>query len=161
MLALVASADGVLDADAAHRAQRPIVFMQGGIHAGESDGKDAGLHVLREMLDGTTAKGALAAVTFVFVPVLNADGHERFGRWNRPNQVGPEEMGWRTTAQNFNLNRDYVKADAPEMQAVLRLMTAVGSDPVRRPARHRRRAVRARRFVQRRADARWRSRLAP
>jgi hypothetical protein len=42
MLALVASADGVLDAAAAHRAQRPIVFMQGGIHAGESDGKDAG-----------------------------------------------------------------------------------------------------------------------
>ena len=92
------------------------------------------------------APGALAAATFVFVPVLNVDGHERFGRWNRPNQVGPEEMGWRTTAQNFNLNRDYVKADAPEMQAVLRLMNAVGSDPVRRPARHRRRAVRARRL---------------
>jgi len=122
MLALVASADGVLDAAAAHRAQRPIVFMQGGIHAGESDGKDAGMFVLRELLDGNVAPGALSAVTFVFVPVLNVDGHERFGRWNRPNQVGPEEMGWRTTAQNFNLNRDYVKADAPEMQAVLRLM---------------------------------------
>jgi hypothetical protein len=122
MLALVAAADGVLDAAAAHRAQRPIVFMQGGIHAGESDGKDAGMFVLREMLDGATAPGALSAVTFLFVPVLNVDGHERFGRWNRPNQVGPEEMGWRTTAQNFNLNRDYVKADAPEMQAVLRLM---------------------------------------
>jgi hypothetical protein len=122
MLALVASDDGVLDAASAHRAQRPIVFMQGGIHAGESDGKDAGMFVLREMLDGAIAPGALSAVTFVFVPVLNVDGHERFGRWNRPNQVGPEEMGWRTTAQNFNLNRDYVKADAPEMQAVLRLM---------------------------------------
>jgi hypothetical protein len=122
MLALVASAEGVLDAASAHRAQRPIVFMQGGIHAGESDGKDAGMFALREMLDATAAPGALSAVTFVFVPVLNVDGHERFGRWNRPNQVGPEEMGWRTTAQNFNLNRDYVKADAPEMQAVLRLM---------------------------------------
>jgi hypothetical protein len=122
MLALVASADGVLDAAAAHRAQRPIVLMQGGIHAGESDGKDAGLLALREMLDGKAAPGALAAATLLFVPVLNADGHERFGRWNRPNQVGPEEMGWRTTSQNFNLNRDYVKADAPEMQAVLRLM---------------------------------------
>ena len=122
MLALVAAADGVLDAASAHRARRPIVFMQGGIHAGESDGKDAGLFALREMLDGTAASGALAATTFVFVPVLNVDGHERFGRWNRPNQVGPEEMGWRTTAQNFNLNRDYVKADAPEMQAVLRLL---------------------------------------
>ena len=122
MLALVASADGVLDAASAHRAQRPIVLMQGGIHAGEPDGKDAGLFALREMLDGTAAPGALAAATFVFVPVLNVDGHERFGRWNRPNQVGPEEMGWRTTAQNLNLNRDYVKADAPEMQAVLRLL---------------------------------------
>jgi hypothetical protein len=122
MLALVASADGMLDADGAHRAQRPIVLMQGGIHAGEIDGKDAGFFALREMLDGTAASGALGAATFVFVPVFNVDGHERFGRWNRPNQVGPEEMGWRTTAQNYNLNRDYMKADAPEMQAMLRLL---------------------------------------
>ena len=61
MLALVASADGVLDAAAAHRAQRPIVLMQGGIHAGEIDGKDAGLLALREMLEGNAATGALAA----------------------------------------------------------------------------------------------------
>ena len=47
---------------------------------------------------------------------------QRFGRWNRPNQVGPEEMGWRATSQNLNLNRDYVKAEAPEMQAMLRLL---------------------------------------
>ncbi|MGH8499720.1 MAG: hypothetical protein ACRERV_13080, partial [Methylococcales bacterium] len=58
----------------------------------------------------------------VFVPVFNIDGHERFAAWNRPNQRGPEEMGWRTTAQNFNLNRDYAKADTPEMQAMLRLV---------------------------------------
>src|SRR5690606_18333365 len=70
------------------------------------------------------APGALDDVVLVFVPVFNADGHERFGRWNRPNQRGPEEMGWRTTAQNHNLNRDYVKADAPEMQAMLALVEA-------------------------------------
>jgi hypothetical protein len=122
MLAMAASSDGLLDASAARAAQRPIVLMQGGIHAGEIDGKDAGLLALREMLEGKVAKDVLARVTLVFVPVLNVDGHERFGRWNRPNQVGPEEMGWRTTAQNFNLNRDYVKADAPEMQAILRLL---------------------------------------
>jgi hypothetical protein len=58
----------------------------------------------------------------LFVPVFNVDGHERFAKWNRPNQRGPVEMGWRTTAQNFNLNRDYVKADAPEMQAMLALV---------------------------------------
>ncbi|MDP0983616.1 M14 family zinc carboxypeptidase, partial [Klebsiella variicola] len=60
----------------------------------------------------------------VFVPVFNADGHERFGPWNRPNQRGPEQMGWRVTAQNLNLNRDYAKADAPEMQAMLGLVRA-------------------------------------
>ena len=122
MLALVASADGTLDAASARQANRPVVLMQGGIHAGEIDGKDAGFLALKELLDGTVATGALARVTFVFVPVFNVDGHERFGRWNRPNQVGPEEMGWRTTAQNLNLNRDYTKADAPEMQAMLRLL---------------------------------------
>jgi len=25
-------------------------------------------------------------------------------------------MGWRTTAQNLNLNRDFLKADTPEMR---------------------------------------------
>src|SRR5262249_61979455 len=56
-----------------------------------------------------------------FVPVFNIDGHERFGPNNRPNQRGPKEMGFRATAQNLNLNRDYVKAEAPEMQALLAL----------------------------------------
>jgi Zinc carboxypeptidase len=122
MLALAASADGMLDPTAARRAQRPVVLMQGGIHAGEIDGKDAGFLALRQMLEGKAAKEALEGTTFVFVPVLNVDGHERFGPWNRPNQVGPAEMGWRVTAHNLNLNRDYVKAAAPEMRALLRLL---------------------------------------
>ena len=122
MLALVASADGTLDAVAARRAGRPVALMQGGIHSGEIDGKDAGFLALRQMLEGSLAKDALKNVTLVFVPVFNIDGHERFGRWNRPNQAGPEEMGWRATAQNLNLNRDYLKAEAPEMHAMLRLL---------------------------------------
>jgi hypothetical protein len=122
MLALIASADGLFDANKNREQQRPVVLMQGGIHAGEIDGKDAGLRALRELLEERTAKGVLQRVTFVFVPIFNIDGHERFGPWNRPNQVGPEEMGWRTTAQNLNLNRDYTKADAPEMHAMLRLL---------------------------------------
>lgn len=122
MLALVASRTGALTAQAAHQRQLPVLLVQGGIHAGEIDGKDAGFLALREALENTAAKGALDAQVLVFVPVFNIDGHERFGRWNRPNQRGPEEMGWRTTAQNFNLNRDYLKADTPEMQAMLKLV---------------------------------------
>jgi hypothetical protein len=121
MLALVAAANRErLDASDAARA--PVVLMQGGIHAGESDGKDAGLLALREILTHQAAPSVLERVTFVFVPALNADGHERFGQWNRPNQNGPEAMGWRTTAQNLNLNRDYTKAEAPEMRALLQLL---------------------------------------
>jgi predicted deacylase len=90
----------------------PVMLIQGGIHAGEIDGKDAGFLALREMLENKAAPGALDKQVLLFVPVFNVDGHERFGKWNRPNQRGPVEMGWRTTAQNYNLNRDYVKADA-------------------------------------------------
>ncbi len=64
----------------------------------------------------------LERIAILFVPAFNTDGHERFGRWNRPNQNGPEQTGWRTTSQNVNLNRDYTKADAPEMRAMLRLI---------------------------------------
>lgn len=122
MLALVASADGTFTPEAAKKKRRPVVLMQGGIHAGEIDGKDAGLWLLREVLDGKVAQGALGKLTFVFVPVFNVDGHERFGPNQRPNQRGPEEMGWRVTSQNLNLNRDYMKADAPEMVAMLGLL---------------------------------------
>ena len=124
MLALAVSRSGALTAEQARARKLPVLLVQGGIHAGEIDGKDAGFLALREALDGKAAPGALDKQVLLFVPVFNVDGHERFGQWNRPNQRGPVEMGWRTTAQNYNLNRDYVKADAPEMQAMLGLVNA-------------------------------------
>ena len=124
MLALIVSNTGAFTPQAAKKQGLPVTLIQGGIHAGEIDGKDAGFLALRETLNGKLAKGALDKQVLLFVPVFNVDGHERFGKWNRPNQRGPVEMGWRTTAQNYNLNRDYVKADAPEMQAMLGLVNA-------------------------------------
>src|SRR3984893_5741962 len=105
------------------RARRvPVLMIQGGIHPGESDGKDAGFIALRELLEDSAGAGVLERIAVLFVPAFNTDGHERFGYWNRPNQNGPEETGWRATAQNLNLNRDYTKADAPEMRAMLGLI---------------------------------------
>lgn len=124
MMALVATNTGAFTPQAAQRRKLPVVFMQGGIHAGEIDGKDAGFLALREVLDNQLARGALDKQVLVFIPVFNIDGHELFGAYNRPNQRGPVEMGWRTTGQNYNLNRDYVKADAPEMAAMLKLVNA-------------------------------------
>lgn len=124
MQALVVTRTGAMTPAAAKKRGLPVTLVQGGIHAGEIDGKDAGFLALREVLENRAAPGALDKQVLLFVPVFNVDGHERFAKWNRPNQRGPVEMGWRTTAQNFNLNRDYLKADAPEMQAMLALVNA-------------------------------------
>lgn len=108
-------------------AGKPVVLVQAGIHAGEIEGKDAGLMLLRDIaLRGKDR--LLDKVDLVFVPIYNVDGHERSGPYNRPNQRGPKDMGWRTTAQNLNLNRDYLKADAPETQAMIGLIRRL--DPV-------------------------------
>ena len=129
MRALLVSRTGALTPQALRRSGIPLLMLQAGIHPGESDGKDAGFMALRELLDESPAAGSqspapdlLEQIAVLFVPAFNADGHERVGRWNRPNQNGPEVTGWRTTAQNVNLNRDYTKAATPEMQAMLRLI---------------------------------------
>ena len=129
MRALLVSRTGALTPQALHRSGIPLLMLQAGIHPGESDGKDAGFIALRELIGEPPAAGSqspapdlLERIALLFVPAFNADGHERVGRWNRPNQNGPEVTGWRTTAQNVNLNRDYTKAATPEMQAMLRLI---------------------------------------
>jgi hypothetical protein len=122
MRALLVSRTGASSTDELRARKIPVLMIQGGIHPGESDGKDAGFIAIRELLEGTAAPGVLDKIAMLFVPAFNTDGHERTGRWNRPNQNGPEETGWRTTAQNLNLNRDYTKADTPEMRAMLRLI---------------------------------------
>ncbi|OFY34215.1 MAG: hypothetical protein A2275_11910 [Bacteroidetes bacterium RIFOXYA12_FULL_35_11] len=98
-----------------------IVLIQACIHPGEPDGKDAGLMLLRDIGVLKKYPELLEKVSVLFLPVFSPDGHERFGLYNRINQNGPKEMGWRTNAQNLNLNRDFVKADAPEMRCWLKL----------------------------------------
>lgn len=126
MKLLVVSTSGALTPAQAHARKLPVTLVQGGIHSGEIDGKDAGFWLLRELLSGKAVAGVKPDVldkqALLFVPVFNVDGHENFRAWNRPNQRGPEEMGFRTTAQRYNLNRDYMKADSAEMQAMLGLV---------------------------------------
>ncbi|MFH1844830.1 MAG: M14 family metallopeptidase [bacterium] len=101
-----------------------VLLVQAGIHPGEICGKDAGLMLLRDLTVNGKFPGLLDHVTVLFIPIFSVDGHERFGPYNRVNQNGPEEMGWRVTAQNLNLNRDFLKADTPEMQCWLRFFNA-------------------------------------
>lgn len=122
MIALLISSEHRFDAGSLAKSKRPLVFIQNGIHAGEIEGKDASLMLARDLLITGKQKALAEGANFLIVPIFNVDGHERFGPYNRINQNGPKEMGWRSTAQNFNLNRDWTKADAPEMRAQLRLI---------------------------------------
>ena len=81
MQLLVVSRSGALDPAAARATGVPVLLVQGGIHAGEIDGKDAGFLALRELLEGKAGKGVLENQVLLFVPVFNVDGHERFGAW--------------------------------------------------------------------------------
>lgn len=122
LVAVILTKDG-----ATFQPSKPVFLVQAGIHSGEIDGKDAMFMLIRDML----FKGRddlIDKVNIVFIPMFNADGHERSTAYNRPNQRGPREMGWRNTAQNLNLNRDYMKADAPEMQALLGLINKYDPD---------------------------------
>ncbi len=98
-----------------------ILFIEAGIHPGEIVGKDAVLMFLRDIIIHEKYLELLDHVTILFIPIFNVDGHERISAFNRINQNGPVEMGWRTNAQNLNLNRDFLKADSPEMQDWLKL----------------------------------------
>src|SRR5690606_21194219 len=111
----------------AQNPQRPLLLVQAGIHSGEIDGKDAGLMLLRDIAHGDKAQ-LLANADLLFVPIFSVDGHERRSATNRMNQRGPVLQGWRATAQNLNLNRDYSKADALEMQALLGVLNKYQPD---------------------------------
>lgn len=115
---IVASQEGVNTPEELQANGKPSLLVQAGIHSGEIDGKDAGMMLLRDMVMGDK-QVLLDGANLLFVPIFSVDAHERSGQFNRVNQRGPVEMGWRTTANNLNLNRDYAKADSLEMQHML------------------------------------------
>jgi hypothetical protein len=121
MTVVIASGDGTFGPAAARAAHKPVVLVQAGIHPGEIEGKDAGLMLLRDIAITGKYPRLLDHLVLVYIPVFSIDGHENSSPYHRINQNGPESMGFRGQSQYLNLNRDYVKADAPEMRAWLKL----------------------------------------
>jgi len=121
---VVVSKEKVFTATRALRLGKPIVMIQNGIHAGEIDGKDASLLLLRELAEGKHRE-ILEQVTLVVLPIYNVDGHERVSPYNRPNQDGPRQgMGFRATADGLDLNRDYLKLSSEEARSLVALITS-------------------------------------
>lgn len=120
--AVLASKDG-----ATFDPAKPVLMIQAGIHPGEIDGKDAGMMLLRDVAH-YGKDDLLDRVNLILIPILSVDGHERASAYSRPNQRGPRIQGWRNTATNQNLNRDYMKLDQAEMRAVRSLIVKYRPD---------------------------------
>ena len=113
----------------AKRTNRPIVYIQGNIHGGEVEGKEALLSVLRDLARDPYAN-VLDSLVIIAVPIYNIDGNDAFGpqERNRGAQNGPASIGQRANGQGLDLNRDYIKAEAPETRAALELFHAWDPD---------------------------------
>lgn len=109
----------IASAKEARNSGKLIALLIGNIHGGEVCGKEALLMLARELVM-TDSHPLLEDVIVCIAPLYNADGNERMAPGNRPGQVGPERTGKRHNAQNLDLNRDFIKAEAPETRALLR-----------------------------------------
>ncbi len=112
--------DGLTDQ---RKSPRLVVLAIGNIHAGEVDGKEALPILAREILanpDAPENRRLLENLIIIFAPIYNSDGNERFAKGIRGGQNGPEETGIRENAQGFDLNRDFVKLEAPETRALVK-----------------------------------------
>lgn len=117
---IIASRPRVSTPQEARRLNRPIVYVQANIHAGEVEGKEAVLALLRDWSFGTKPN-VLDSLVVIVVPIYNADGNDTLsptGR-NRSAQNGPAMIGERPNGMGLDLNRDYVKAEAPETRGSL------------------------------------------
>jgi hypothetical protein len=126
---LIASRPRVSTPAEARSLGRPIVYIQGNIHAGEVEGKEALLALVRDLTSSATPN-VLDSLILIAVPIYNADGNEKFASQavNRGSQNGPEIVGERANGQGLDLNRDYIKAEAPETRASLAMFNAWDPD---------------------------------
>ncbi|MFY8275019.1 M14 family metallopeptidase [Pseudoalteromonas sp. SSDWG2] len=124
---LIAAQEVTSSAEQIRNSDKPTLLIQAGIHSGEIDGKDAGFMLLRDIANGKRPD-ILKRVNILFIPILNVDGHERRSAYNRINQRGPREMGFRTNGQNLNLNRDYTKLDTPGVRAIAQVVNEYAPD---------------------------------
>ena len=100
---------------------KDILLVQSCIHPGEPHGKDAMFLLIKNMLLEGIHRDLLKDFSILFVPVVSPDGLANFSPFNRINQNGPKNMGWRVTAQGLNLNRDYTKLESPEISALVQV----------------------------------------
>ncbi|MCB0457907.1 MAG: M14 family metallopeptidase [Flavobacteriaceae bacterium] len=103
-----------------------VLLINNGIHPGESDGIDASMLLLRDIAQEKikVPQNTIIAV----IPIYNIGGALNRNTGTRTNQNGPKEYGFRGNARNYDLNRDFIKADTKNAQAFAALFHIVNPD---------------------------------
>lgn len=103
-----------------------IILINNGIHPGESDGIDATMLLFRDLVQGKIKMPK--NVVLATIPVYNIGGSLNRNSTTRTNQNGPEEYGFRGNARNYDLNRDFIKADSKNAKAFAKIFHLVKPD---------------------------------
>ncbi|MDO6854680.1 M14 family metallopeptidase [Cellulophaga lytica] len=88
---------------------KTVILINNGIHPGESDGIDATMLLFRDLV--VNKIGAPRNTVLTTIPIYNIGGALNRNSTSRTNQNGPKEYGFRGNAQNYDLNRDFIKND--------------------------------------------------
>jgi hypothetical protein len=119
---LILAEPAVASPEAARKLGRPIVLIQGNIHAGEVEGKEAALILARRLTQGDL-RPLLKQLVILISPIYNADGNERISVQNRTAQNGPiGGVGTRENSKGLDLNRDHMKLDSAEARSFVGLL---------------------------------------
>ncbi len=105
---------------------RSVILVNNGIHAGEPDGIDASMMLVRDLASGKVE--APANVLLAVIPVYNIGGMLNRNSTSRANQEGPEQYGFRGNARNYDLNRDFLKADTRNTRSFYRIFHELDPD---------------------------------
>jgi len=108
---IVYNTDGKTQLNSIKNSKKNRVLINNGIHPGESDGIDASMLLLRDIVQNDSLKNKYQNTIISVIPIYNIGGSLNRNSHSRANQNGPKEYGFRGNARNFDLNRDFVKQD--------------------------------------------------
>ncbi len=125
---VVYSAEGIYNVDEITTSTKNRILINNGIHPGESDGIDASMLLLRDIVQNDSLKKKYKNSLIAVIPVFNVGGALNRNSHTRANQNGPASYGFRGNARNFDLNRDFIKQDTKNAAAFAEIFHTINPD---------------------------------
>ncbi|MFO7673368.1 MAG: M14 family metallopeptidase, partial [Lutibacter sp.] len=125
---VVFSASKEFDFNKIHGNKKNIILINNAIHPGESDGVDASMMLLRDLVQDKNQLKKLENIVIAVIPMYNIGGALNRNSHSRANQNGPKDYGFRGNAQNLDLNRDFIKADSKNAKSFAKIFHLVKPD---------------------------------